>query len=284
MNANEPKTQKPEMKKPKNYSAATTWFQPKLALGFCALALAATPLELSAQTSIGVNFAGRQWSIGGNNPQNVGSSDIAGAVAQANWNNVDLGGHDFGGLAQISGPNPGVISDNFGAATSLTFSYSAQGMWAMNQSTSLTGNQQLMNGYSDVEGSDANIGAYILGNISFSLYDVYVYVTADNNGRVAGVNLNGGAQTYLLTAANGYDFSNPLIEGTATTQGAAASGHYVLFHNVTGSSVEFDLHRYGSNVGLAGFQIVSVPEPSVMALSLTGVALVGLIRRRNRSK
>jgi hypothetical protein len=256
--------------------------QGKITLGLCVLALAAMPSILYAQNSIGINFAGRQWSIGGNNPQSLALSDFAGVVSQQNWNNVDPAGNDSGGLGQIIGPNAGVISDSSGLATGLTFSYSGTGMWSVNQSTSMTGNAQLMNGYSD-NNSDSTIGKYILGNISFSLYDVYVYVTADNNGRTAGVNLNGGSQTYLLTDANGYDYSNPLLQGTATTQGSAANGQYVLFQGVSGSSFEVDINRYGNNVGVAGIQIVpeAVPEPSVISLSVAGLALIGIMRRRS---
>lgn len=249
----------------------------KIALGICALTVAATPF-ISRGQSIGVNFAGAQWSIGGARGQMVlGAADTAGVVSQINWNNVDPWGNNSGGMAQILGPNAGVISDNSGAATSVTFSYAAQGMWSVDQTTH-TGNQMLLDGYSDVEGSGN--GQYNFGNISYSLYDVYVYVAADSNGRTAGVDINGGSQTYLLTDANGYNYSNPLIQATATTQGSADSAQYVEFDNVTGSSLEVDLNYYGQNVGLAGIQIVAVPEPSTLALSIAGLALAGLIRRR----
>jgi hypothetical protein len=262
-----------------NKSPISVLFSQQIMLGICTLAMAATPSVSQAQNSIGVNFAGRQWSIGGNTPQGLASTDFAGVVGQQNWNNVDPAGHDAGTAAQITGPQAGVISDSSGLGTSVTLSYSGQGMWSANQSTSLTGNAQLMNGYSDVENS-AN-GSYIFGNLSFNLYDVYVYVTADSNGRAAGVDLNGGAQTYLLTDANGYNYSTPLIQATASTESAATGAQYVLFQDVSGSGFTVDLHYYGNNVGVAAIQIVPVPEPSIFALSLAGLALAGLIRRRH---
>ena len=267
------------MKTLENKSAIATVFNQPAALGAIALTLALAPLGSHAQSSIGVNFGGRQWSVGGNTPETLTVSDFAGVVLQQNWNNVDPAGHDSGGLAQITGPHAGVLSDSSGTALSgMAFSYAAQGMWSVSQTTS-TGNQQLMNGYSDVE-SSAN-GLYTFGNIPFSLYDVYVYVGADSNGRTAGVDINGGPQTYLLTDANGYNYSNPLIEGTATTQGAATSAQYVRFQNVAGSSLAIDLHYYGQNVGMDGIQIVAVPEPAAVTLSIAGgVAMLGLIRRK----
>jgi len=248
-----------------------------VAFGVIALTLAMAPFSSRGQTSIGVNFAGRQWSIGGNTPETVTSSDFAGVVSQQNWNNVDPAGHDSGGLSQITGPNAGVLSDSTGTALAgMTFSYAAQGMWAVSQTT-FTGNRQLMNGYSDAENSGN--GHYNFGNISYNLYDVYVYISADSNGRTAGVDINGGSQTYLLTDANGYNYANPLIEGTATTQGSAASAQYVLFQDVTGSSLSVDLNYYGQNVGVAGIQIVAVPEPTTIAFSVAGLAMLGLLRR-----
>lgn len=185
----------------------------------------------------------------------LNASATAGAVPQQNWNNVDPAGHDSGTEAQVTGPNPAVISDNGGTATGLTLNYAAQGMWAVSQTT-YTGNRQLLSGYSDVENDDANIGIYAISNISFSAYDVYVYVSSDANGRTTGVSLNGGPQTYLKTDANGYDFTSPLIEGQATVQGDATNAHYICFRNVTGSGFEVEIHRYGGNVGVAGIQIV----------------------------
>jgi len=236
--------------------------------------------NVSQAQSVGLDFAGRQWSIGGNTPMTLLPTDTAGVVSQQDWNNVMLDGKDSGGLAQIGGPNAGVVSDNSGAATGMTFSYTQNGgatEWAVDQTTH-TGNQQLLDGYWDIQSGS---GAVNLGNIAYSLYDVYVYVSADNNGRTAGVNLNGGAQTYLLTDANGYNYTQPLIQATATSQGAAASAQYVLFQDVTGSSLQVDLSNYGNDVGIAGIQVVEVvPEPATITLSIAGVALLGLIRRR----
>ena len=209
-------------------------------------------------------------------------TDTAGVVSQQDWNNVMLDGANSGGLAQIGGPNAGAVSDDSGAATSMTFSYTASAgatEWAVDQTTH-TGNQQLMDGYWDIQSGN---GAVNFGNIAYSLYDVYVYVGADSNGRTAGVNLNGGPETYLLTDANGYNYTQPLIQATATSQGAATSAQYVFYQDVTGSSLQVDLANYGSDVGIAGIQIVEVvPEPSTITLSMVGgMASLGLIRRRS---
>jgi hypothetical protein len=233
-----------------------------------------------AQNAVGINFAGRQWSIGGNTPMTLNASDTAGVDPQKNWNNVMLDGNNSGGLAQIGSPNAGVVSDNSGATTSLTFSYTQSGNateWAVDQTTH-TGNQQLLDGYWDIQSAS---GAVALGNISYSIYDVYVYVSADGNGRTGSVDINGGPQTYLLTDASGYNYSQPLIQATATSQGSAASAQYVLFTNVTGSSFQVALSNYGSDVGMAGVQIVDIsgtykpvisPQPAPDVLYAGGTA------------
>ena len=247
----------------------------------CSLTLAVMPGVSQAQ-SIGVNFAGRQWSIGGNTPMTLQPLGTAGVVPQQNWNNVFLDAADSGGMPQlnIGGANAGVVSDNSGAATSVSFSYTQGGNateWAADQATH-TGNQQLLDGYWDVQSAS---GAVNLGNISYSMYDVYVYISADSNGRTAGVNINDGPQTYLLTDASGYNYSQPLIQATATSQGSATSAQYVLYQDVTGSSLQVDLANYGNDVGIAGIQVVGVvPEPSTLTFSIAGLALIGLIRGR----
>jgi len=221
--------------------------------GPSAFAAAVDPLVPTAKKSIGIHFAGCQSSIGGNTPEAMTYADVAGVIPQTNWNNVDLSEYNSGGLAQITGPNAGVISDNSGAATRVTFSYAAQGMWSVDQNTH-TGNQQLLNGYSDVESSAS--GHYNFGGIPYSLYDVYVYVSSDTDGRIAGVDINGGPQLYLLTCANGFVYSSPLIQATATAQSLATVGQYVLFRNVARTNLQVDLNWYGQNVGLAAIQIV----------------------------
>lgn len=212
-------------------------------------------LQVQLPNAIGINFAGRQWSIGGNTPESLTFTDIAGVYPLQNWNNADPSGNNSGGLSQIVGPIAGAISDDSGTATGVGFFYSAQGMWAVSQTTN-AGNRQLLNGYLDAESSSN--GSCTISNIPYANYDVYVYVSADQNGRTAGIGINGGSQTYLLTDASGYNYSTPLIQATATSQGSATAAHYAYYHNVTGSSLQVNLYYYGANVGLAGVQIVGV--------------------------
>lgn len=214
------------------------------------------PFVPVTQRSIGIHFTGRQWSDGGDTPEALAYTNTAGVVPQQNWNNVNPSGYNSGGMAQIIGPNAGVISDSAGVATGVTFSYAAQGMWSVDQST-WTGNQQLLNGYSDVEGSGN--GQYTIANIPYSPYNVYIYVCSDTDGRTAGVNINDGPNTFLLTDANGYDYSNPLIQATATTQSSSTGAQYVCYQNVTGSNLTVNLAWYGENYGVAGIQIVPGP-------------------------
>ena len=249
-----------------------------IALGICALTLAIAPLTACGQNSIGINYAGRQWAWGGNTPMNLNFTDSAGVVPQINWNNVGLDGGSPQGLPQVTGPNAGAISDNSGAATSVTMTYTLDGEWAVDQ-TIYTGNQQLLDGFIDNDGSTPL--TVTLGNIPFSLYDVYVYVSGNANGNLGSVSVNGGSPIYFLTDTGGYNYANPLIQATATSTGSAAGGQYVLFTDVTGSSLQVVESAISNENGLAAIQIVDVPEPSVMALApLCGLALLGARFRR----
>ena len=249
-----------------------------IALGICALTLAIAPLTACGQNSIGINYAGRQWSWGGNTPMNLNFTDSAGVVPQINWNNVGLDGGSPQGLPKVTGPNAGAISDNSGAATSVTMTYTLDGEWAVDQ-TIHTGNQQLLDGFIDNDGS-API-TVTLGNIPFSVYDVYVYVSENANGDLGNVSINGGSPIYFLTDTVGYNYANPLIQATATSAGSAAGGQYALFTDLTGSSLQVVETAISGKSGVAGIEIVAVPEPSVMALvPLCGLALLGMRFRR----
>jgi len=266
---------KDENNKMKNHNIINN----SIALGICALTLAIAPLTASGQNSIGINYAGRQWSIGGNTAMTLAYTDTAGAVPQMNWNNVNLDGGSPQGLSHVMGPNAGVISDNSGAATSVTMTYTLDGEWAVNQ-TPWTGNQGLLDGYIDDNGSSPLTVS--LGNIPYSLYDVFVYVTSSGNGNSGSVSLNGGAPIYYLSDAVGYNYANPLIQATATSIGGAVGAQYVEFDNVSGASFSVVQSIVSGNNGLAGIQIVAVPEPSVMALCpLGGLALLGMRFRRD---
>lgn len=202
----------------------------------------------------------------------------AGVAPQMNWNNVNLDGGSPQGLSQVMGPNAGAISDNSGAATSVTMSYTLDGEWAVDQTLS-TGNQGLLDGYIDDNGSAPLTVS--LGNIPYSVYNVYVYVSSSGNGNSGNVSLNGGAPIYYLSDAVGYNYSQPLIQGTATTLGSATSAQYVEFENVSAASLTIVQSINSGNNGLAGIQLVAVPEPSVMALSaIGGLAFLGVVRRR----
>jgi len=236
-----------------------------IALGVCALALAITPFTARGQNSIGINYAGRQWSWGGNTPMNLNFTDSAGVVPQINWNNVGLDGGSPQGLPQVTGPNAGTISDNSGAATSVTMTYTLDGEWAVDQ-TIHTGNQQLLDGFIDNNGS-APV-TITLGNIPFSVYKVYVYVSENVNGDSGNVSINGGSPIYFLTDTVGYSYANPLIQATATSAANAVGAQYVLFTNVTGASLQVVETAISGKSGVAGIQIVDA-SPTIYKPTLS---------------
>lgn len=121
-------------------------------------------------------------------------------------------------------------------------------------------------------------------NIPYASYEVIVYFEADAATRVGRVTLNNnladaryGASTGTVTALNA---------GGASY--ATTAANYAYFTGLSGSTLTIDLDRVDSNgnlvvpsTGLAGFQIIQVPEPS--AALLGGLGMLVLSRRR-RSK
>jgi hypothetical protein len=80
-----------------------------------------------------------------------------------------------------------------------------------------------------------------------------------------------------------YDSSYTLIESTTltfSTGGADNSGQFVGFQEATPSISYMVLQ--GEYIGLTDLKVAAVPEPSTVALTLTGGALAGVIGIRRR--
>ncbi len=127
------------------------------------------------------------------------------------------------------------------------------------------------------------------GTVSFTLtgipypgylhYDLYIYVGTDvNNNRGGSVQVSASPTTYYYKGSNSY---NTFVQATETGSFAAAgTANYILFENLTASSLTVTATVSFEQVFISGFQIVQyIPEPtSGLLLGLAGLA--GLRRRR----
>jgi hypothetical protein len=122
-----------------------------------------------------------------------------------------------------------------------------------------------------------------LSQIPYAQYDVYVYFSADTANRLGSI--GDGSTTYYFSTIGPAEISgaNASLIQTTDTTGASPLADYAKFSGETASSLTLTCNALGGNdqwLGIAGFQIVAVPEPGTMTLAaLGGLALLRLRRR-----
>ncbi len=234
--------------------------------------LLTTGFALQAQNVISWNFDGYG--------DISGAGQSAGVVLAPYWNSTYL-------IDGNSGAPENNLLDNTGTATTLgaSFTDNSQYGYAIQFSTPAQDadgsyNKYLLNGYlNNGGGSDVTIS---LSSIPYSTYDLVVYLSSDTAGRIGTVNV--GSTTYDFTTMGPAEISgaNASLIQTLDTSGANPGADYAIFTGLTGSSQTIDtaIPSYG---GIAGFQVVAVPEPGTLALAAFGGLGVALLRRRSPS-
>lgn len=231
----------------------------------------------------------------------VNPTDYAGVVSVDNWTD-----------SYPSNPTTN-LPDNTGAATTMDLAeISPQNLtWAIQfahpgYDANGTANKEMLNGY--LNGGPATWlpsppnNAVGLTNIPYSQYDIYVYISSDTAGRTGfvtdgtvTVNGNGDAtqSTFTPNGATTYDFStigpgeisgaNALFAQTTDTLGLYPAADYAEFTGLSGPSQTVTVQMLVNDgwAGIAGFQVVQVPEPLSLGSMLTLGALLS-IRRRTR--
>lgn len=281
-----------------------------IALLVAAAVMAVGGAGLASATSIGINFS--TGNTANPNLDTLTASQTAGVVAQANWNNVNLGGKYSAG--------PVALVDSTGAATTATASVTgrAQG-YNISETTgtqpdAANGDQILMNGGSYGVNNTSGFGqpdhangytvVATVQNVPYATYNVYVYGLVDHGNTNEGLAIGTGT----VSVANNVGTFTPTsvvyettptpnaagyIDGTtasgftytqATSTNAnlpTAGADYAEFTGVTGSSFAVGA-LYGSNASPAieGIQIVAVPEPASVGLLCVGAAALLLIKKR----
>jgi hypothetical protein len=210
----------------------------------------------------------------------IGGSQQAGVALAANWNN-----------SWPSNPTTDLM-DNSGAATTLDLAYASFNTWSIQGSTpgqdaDGSYNRNLINGY--LNSGPAAWGppitnSYVsLSQIPYAQYDVYVYFSSDAAGRNGIVTDGTSSFSFSTLGSASISGANALLLQTTDTTGTNPGANYAVFSGLTGGSQTFTVNPTSGNdqwLGIAGFQVVAVPEPT--ALSLGALGVIAFISRRFR--
>lgn len=209
----------------------------------------------------------------------------SGVAPAANWNNtVPSGGSPYVGKAVND------LIDDAGVATTVDISYGSWGAWRLQDSHpgtdgDGTNNKELLNGYLNAGPAAWNpsvtASSVAISQIPYANYNIIVYFSADQAGREGSV-INGASAFYFssLGAASVAGSNATLTQTTSTTTADYAGASYAVFSGLSGASQTITVQMRDNDEwgGIAGFQIVAVPEPS--AALLGGLGLMVVLRRR----
>lgn len=218
-----------------------------------------------------------------------GASQYAGVISAPWWNNTyqpaNNGNYNAVGasvswynLFDSTGANSGV------SVTGTTFADGWWNYWSILGSGVVpdadgTYNNVLLNGYDNE--ADNNI---TISSIPYGQYDLYVYFTADASpGRAGTVTVGSTTYDFTTMGSTANSGANAVFTQTTDTTGANPTADYAVFTGLTGGSQTIAAAVTGWG-GIAGFQIVAVPEPATLALVAVGGVGFLLLGRRSKSK
>jgi len=237
-------------------------------LFFSALLLGAMAGPVLGQT---VSF---QFQADGYTTRDLDPGESAGVFAEPNWN---LSNPNWtGGMSSNAN-----LVDSEGNPTTIDIAYQL-GRDEVDESgpTPAAGadpNIVLYSGLIRAGAGNPNIPIDItLSEITFDAYSLVLYLSSNQNNRSGTVVL--GADTIAFNAYNPNGSVPVFDEITATDP----DGNYLVFSGLSGSSQTFSINANGifSPVGIAGLQIIAVPEPAAGSLLLGVAGLLALRRRR----
>ena len=246
-----------------------------------ALLTGAITTSTAPAAMIGVNFATGRAAA---EVDALGSTDVAGAVSQINWNNVT---GNAGSAADVVSPVAGGLVDNAGLLTTATLTaFAATNSYSVYGGTQADPTRQLLNAYLDNTNA-ATPTTITVSNVPAAYvasgYNLLVYVGSDGNGRTGTVAVTtpalATASYTFATAVNPFD--GAYTRSTTTDLAAPAAAEYVQFDNLKSASFTFTAARGSNNVGVLGFQVVQVPEPA--SAGLLGLSAAALLSRRRRT-
>jgi hypothetical protein len=192
----------------------------------------------------------------------LATTDVAGVVPADNWNNVVASNPDplLPGFGQPF--NYGITYvDDSGAATTLTVAASSGTGDSWN--TGGTPDEIIFGDKSNWAGGTQTL---TLSSIPYAIYDLYIY-SSEWGSEVVDFTIGTNTQTLTNT------FTPQFTEGANFVQ----NNTYVKFTGLSGDVI-VNMNVTSGGLHLGGFQIVQVPEPSI--LGLIAFAPVLAFRRR----
>ncbi len=211
----------------------------------------------------------------------VSGARVAGVEPVANWNNT-----------WPDDPLTDLIDDS-GSATTIDISYSSFNTYSVNGNTGPnpgqdadgTYNRELVNGYLNAgpagwnpPTTESSVG---ISQIPYASYNIIVYFSADVAGREGDVTDGSTVFSFNTVGPASVSGSNAVLAQTTDTGGTyTTAANYAIFTGLSGASQTLTVQMRDNDEwgGIAGFQVVQVPEPSSIAFGVFGVAL--LLRRR----
>jgi hypothetical protein len=193
--------------------------------------------------SIGASFVGD-----GSGGTTLAPTDLAGIVAQTNWNNI----------SSISTGNVGIsgtLLDHGGNSTAVQLQFIANDAWNAD-GPSDTPDDILMKGILK-EGGVGSSMTLSFTNLADGAYDVYVYGNVNGGPVDLDVSIGGTTKYWSEPAA----FEGTYTEAASNDPNARAVGDYVKFTGVTpasgGITVTATYQGGSDGLGIAGLQLVT---------------------------
>jgi hypothetical protein len=205
-----------------------------------------------------------------------GANDSAGVVSVPYWNDSYLQGFPAASgrtnLLDSTGATVAGFSFDTSTANGYPIQFADPGLDADGSN-----NKRLLNGYMNAN----NTQSISLNGIPYAQYDLYVYLSADVAGRAGTV--SDGATTFSFATMGNTSISgaNAAFAQTTDTTGANPLANYAVFSGLTAANqtITWNVPQYG---GIAGYQIVAVPEPGAMGIAALSLGLLAVVRRSAR--
>ncbi len=226
-------------------------------------------IALSLASAAPSSAAVVSWNLDNNGT--LTTSAVAGVVPVANWSN-----------SFPSNPVTNLVDDT-GATTTLDISTASFNTFRIQGSQPAvdgdgTYNKKLLNGYLNSGNAQSPASSSVaISQIPYAQYNIIVYFSSDVAGRAGTVTDGTTTYDFATLGPASISGSNAVLTQTTSTGGTNPGANYAIFSGLTGASqtVSANIPAFG---GIAGFQVVAVPEPS--AALLGGLGLFGLLRRR----